>query len=131
MLTLQIVRSHSRVVVTSSGVITMVQADGDITPGKITALNTAGADAEWLHVYASSKFAQLLGAHWWRRQLGKDATVVAVSPGMIKDTGLGRHTGLSIDAMPDAKTPAEGPSSPRYDADGRRCPVALRSLHAR
>ena len=109
----------------------MVKAEGDITPAKITALNTAGADADFMAVYASSKFAQLLGAHWWRRQLGKDATVVAVSPGMIGSTNLGRNNGISIGDSPDAKTPAEGPFDLCYNADGRRCAVALRCLHAR
>ena len=106
----QIVRSHSRVVITSSGVIKSVKSEGEITPDKITQINLAGSDADYMPVYATSKFAQLLGAHWWRRELGKDATVIAVSPGMIGYTSLGRNNGMSLADNPDAKTPADGPS---------------------
>lgn len=58
-------------------------------------------------IYPESKFTQLLGAHWWRRQLQGQCDVVAVSPGLIPETGLGRHGNLSM-AMPDAKTVPEG-----------------------
>lgn len=54
----------------------------------------SGADA--FPAYGATKFIQLLGAHWWRRQLGSSATVFAVSPGLVKDTGLGRH----LDVLP-------------------------------
>jgi hypothetical protein len=42
-------------------------------------------------LYGSTKFTQLLGALWWRRQLQGYAAVVAVSPGVVPDTGLIRH----------------------------------------
>lgn len=58
-------------------------------------------------IYPESKFTQLLGAHWWRRQLQGQCDVVAVSPGLIPETGLGRRVNLSM-AMPDAKTVPEG-----------------------
>lgn len=70
----------------------------------------SGADVR--PVYAGSKFIQLLGAHWWRRQLRGQCDVVAVSPGLIPNTGLGRHGGMTIPAnLPDAKTIPEGAAS--------------------
>lgn len=58
-------------------------------------------------VYSASKFAQLLGAHYWRREL-PGCTVLAVSPGLIPGTKLaGKDMGLTMD-MPDAKTVPEG-----------------------
>lgn len=59
--------------------------------------------------YAASKFVQLLGAHWWRRTLGDKCVVVAVSPGMIHSTGLGRFSGMEIPKdTGDAKSMEEG-----------------------
>lgn len=60
-------------------------------------------------IYSESKFVQLLGAHWWRRQLKGSCDVVAVSPGLIPQTGIARHGSvkLSMD-MPDAKSVPEG-----------------------
>lgn len=60
-------------------------------------------------IYSESKFVQLLGAHWWRRQLQGSCDVVAVSPGLIPETGIARHgtMKLTID-MPDAKSVPEG-----------------------
>lgn len=60
-------------------------------------------------IYSESKFVQLLAAHWWRRQLQGSCDVVAVSPGLIPQTGITRYGSvkLSMD-MPDAKTVPEG-----------------------
>lgn len=57
-------------------------------------------------VYSASKFVQLLGAFYWRREL-PSYTVIAVSPGLIHSTNLATDLGLSMD-MPDAKTIPEG-----------------------
>jgi hypothetical protein len=63
--------------------------------------------------YAASKFVQLLSAHYWRRQLGSSATVVAVSPGLIPGTGIGRNSDVKIPSnVPDAKSVQEGEFMP-------------------
>lgn len=59
-----------------------------------------------------TKFIQILGAHWWRRELEGTCTVVAVSPGLIPGTGLPRYTKpgdpVPSPSMPDAKSIPEG-----------------------
>lgn len=70
-------------------------------------LANSGADS--MTVYSGSKFVQLLGAHWWRRQLQGSCHVVAVSPGLIPQTNLSRHVNIGMSmSMPDAKTVPEG-----------------------
>ncbi|KHO02126.1 NAD(P)-binding domain protein [Metarhizium album ARSEF 1941] len=71
-----------------------------------------GSGADGYSVYAGSKFAQLLAAHWWRRQLKGQCDVVAVSPGLVPATGLGRGQGFAISPdLPDAKSVPEGAQS--------------------
>lgn len=69
----------------------------------------AGSGEDAPTIYSESKFSQLLGAHWWRRQLQGQCHVVAVSPGLVPQTNIARYvdTGLSM-SMPDAKTVPEG-----------------------
>jgi len=103
----KLVRSQARIVVVSSGAVTKVSdpavLDNDLKGG-------SGADGRT--VYCETKFAQLLGAHWWRRQLTGACTVVAVSPGLIPDTGITRGSGVTLTMdMPDAKTVPEGAAS--------------------
>ncbi|KAL2149265.1 hypothetical protein VTH82DRAFT_8613 [Thermothelomyces myriococcoides] len=97
----KLVESNSRVVFVSSGAIRQVS---DIE--SLEADVKAGSGAHPFTTYSQTKFIQLLGAHWWRRQLKGQATVVAVSPGLIPGTGLARGTGafdLSKIPMADAK----------------------------
>ena len=62
-----------------------------------------------MNVYSASKFVQLLNAHWWRRQLTGQCDVVAVSPGLIPGTGLGRYSGMKLTMdMADAKPVTTG-----------------------
>lgn len=69
----------------------------------------AESDQDAQVIYAESKFAQLLGAHWWRRQLQGSCEVVAVSPGLIPQTRITRHSDMKLSmSMPDAKTVPEG-----------------------
>jgi hypothetical protein len=104
--------SRARLVFVSSGAITAVS-----DPSTLDTALLAGSGAGAGQVYPGSKFVQLLGAHWWRRQLGDACTVIAVSPGLIPATGLGRHTGMPLPANhPDAKSVAQG----RYRTFSRR-----------
>ncbi|KAG5923910.1 hypothetical protein E4U42_004802 [Claviceps africana] len=103
----KLVASKARIVVVSSGAIRDVE-----DPTAIEEKIKSGSGTEGYPVYACTKFIQLLGAHWWRRQLTGQCDVVAVSPGFVPDTGLGRHGGLKIPVdVPDAKTTSQGASS--------------------
>ena len=74
---------------------------------------TAGSGTHFRTVYSDSKFTQLLGAHWWRRQLDGQCRVVAVSPGLIPNTGLARSVDFKLSSdMPDAKSVPEGKTRP-------------------
>ncbi|KAF3071014.1 putative short-chain dehydrogenase reductase protein [Daldinia childiae] len=99
--------SKSRIVVISSGAVCLVKdpkfLEHDLTGGSKTDRS----------VYGATKFVQLLGAHWWRRQLQGKCHVVAVSPGLVPGTGLIRGSDqfkLPIN-HPDAKSVPEGAQS--------------------
>lgn len=105
----RLVKDQSRIVFVSSGAVRGVP-----DPSKLDTDLKAGAGAEAATVYSQTKFAQLLGAQWWRRELLGTNDVVAVSPGLIPTTGLSRNGGINAKAMeshPDAKSVAVGAAS--------------------
>ncbi|KAJ6594834.1 hypothetical protein B0H19DRAFT_1096866 [Mycena capillaripes] len=107
----KLVASSARLVFVSSGAIRMVKDPSTLDTNLKSASGAAGMTA----VYPESKLAALLGAHWWRRALAGQCTVVAVSPGLIPDTGLSRGmpAGFTIpkEMLKDAKSVPEGAAS--------------------
>lgn len=102
----KLVASKSRVVIVSSGAVSRVTDTAELDKTFL-----AGSGRDPLNTYSETKFAQLLGAHWWRRQL-PECNIVAVSPGLIPLTGIARYGGFNLSmAMPDAKTVPEGAQS--------------------
>jgi len=104
----KLVADKARIVVVSSGAVRSVK---DVS--KLDADLKDGSGVGGQTIYSGTKFVQLLGAHWWRRQLkGAGCEVVAVSPGLIPNTGIGRGSGMKLSMdMPDAKTVDEGAQS--------------------
>ncbi|KAH8786011.1 hypothetical protein F5883DRAFT_536674 [Diaporthe sp. PMI_573] len=102
--------SRTRIVVVSSGAIKIVKDTAGLE-------DSAKAKAETYHLqlYPMTKFIQLLGAHWWRRELQGTCKVVAVSPGLIPGTGLPRFAKpgdpIPLPTMPGAKSIQEGAQS--------------------
>lgn len=91
------------------GIAPPVQTSADSRrPGALDKDLLGGSGANSFTVYCQSKLVNLLAAHWWRRQLTGQCTVVAVSPGLIPGTGLGRGGGMIPAGLPDAKTVPEG-----------------------
>jgi NAD(P)-dependent dehydrogenase (short-subunit alcohol dehydrogenase family) len=126
----KLVESQSRIVVVSSGIMRQAKPGKPTSPGSGTVPTLiclrsdeldkdlrANSGADSLALYAGTKFVQLLGAHWWRRQLAGSCTVLAVSPGLIPGTGLGRGSGFNIPpGLPDAKSVPEGKISQSMDS---------------
>ncbi|UKZ76550.1 hypothetical protein TrVFT333_004257 [Trichoderma virens FT-333] len=103
----KLVGSKSRIVFVSSGAIRRIT-----DPSVLDEMLKSASGADGMNVYCATKFVQLLNAHWWRRQLAGQCDVVAVSPGLIPGTGLGRGNGLKLTMdMPDAKSVATGAQS--------------------
>ncbi|RWA09371.1 hypothetical protein EKO27_g5739 [Xylaria grammica] len=99
-------QSKSRIVAVSSGAVRMVKDPSTLENEMLAAKETDKG------VYPATKFIQLLGTHWWRRQLQGTCQVVAVSPGLIPNTGLARGSDMKIpDNLPDAKSVPEGAQS--------------------
>ncbi|KAK3347135.1 hypothetical protein B0T25DRAFT_294906 [Lasiosphaeria hispida] len=96
-----------RVIVVSSGAVRNVP-DASVLDADLLA---GGPEVPRATTYAQTKFVQLLGAHWWRRTLAGRAVVVAVSPGLVPGTGLGRGMGFAGMVGPDAKSVPEGATS--------------------
>ncbi|KAK5995469.1 hypothetical protein PT974_03877 [Cladobotryum mycophilum] len=98
----KLIASKTRIAITSSGAVRRV-SDATTLEGILKA-----GSGEGIHsIYGASKFVQLLGAHWWRRELTGKCDVVAVSPGLVPNTGLGNQMNLSM-TMTDAKPTEEG-----------------------
>jgi len=108
----KLVASSSRIVFVSSGAIRMVK-----DPKTLDTDLRAGSGANGMTVYPATKLVALFGAHWWRRQLAGQCAVVAVSPGLIPDTGLARGADAAFpktlppELMKDAKSVPEGAAS--------------------
>ncbi|KAJ3493655.1 hypothetical protein NLG97_g4600 [Lecanicillium saksenae] len=103
----KLVASKSRIVFISSGAATSVSDPSIVEDGL-----KSGAGTESRTLYPMTKFVQLLGAHWWRRELTGICDVVAVSPGLVPGTGLTRGSNFQIPSgLPDAKTIPQGAQS--------------------
>ncbi|KKP06971.1 hypothetical protein THAR02_00951 [Trichoderma harzianum] len=103
----KLVESKSRIVFVSSGAIRRIT-----DPSVLDDMLKSASGADGMNVYCATKFVQLLNAHWWRRQLAGQCDVVAVSPGLIPNTGLSRGNGLQLSMdMPDAKPIETGAKS--------------------
>ncbi|KAH8650044.1 hypothetical protein BX600DRAFT_517262 [Xylariales sp. PMI_506] len=102
----KLIASQSRIVVVSTGAVRRVR---DNDPTTLDGDLKAGADTDAMKTYGASKFTQILGAHYWRRQLQDSVTVLAVTPGPIPYTGVQRHTVEKITMdYPGARTIPEG-----------------------
>ncbi|KAG6139252.1 hypothetical protein E4U12_007568 [Claviceps purpurea] len=81
-----LVASWARIVVVSTASVRNIDDLGNIEEQIRT-----GSRANGFAVYNCTKFIQLIGAHWWCRQLQGHCHVVVASPGRVYGTGLGRE----------------------------------------
>lgn len=105
----KLVESKSRIIVVSSGAVRTVKDTSKAryvssfhiianeTSGTMEETVRDGSRAQFFDIYSATKFQQLLGAHWWRRKLTGACAVVAVSPGLVPSTGLGRYSASKVD----------------------------------
>lgn len=106
---LRVVFDRSKIPVSRIYPICLTYLTNIICTGKLEPEVKAGAGTSAFDLYGDTKFIQLLNAHYWRRQLKGSCEVLAVSPGLIPGTRLGRYIGFDFPMdMPDAKTIPEG-----------------------
>ncbi|KAK4199303.1 hypothetical protein QBC40DRAFT_84978 [Triangularia verruculosa] len=103
----KLIDSATRIIFVSSGAIRRVT-----DPSTLEKDLEVGSGVEPNDTYAQTKFLNLLSAQWWRRRLEGKCRVVAVSPGLIPNTGIGRGSGMKLGMdMPDAKSVEHGAKS--------------------
>ena len=104
-----LISSHARLVFTSSASFREVD-DPHVFEGDLL----AGSGTPGRKLYSETKFTQLLGTHCWRRELQKrntGCTVVAVSPGLVPRTGIGKGMGMDFTGWDGARELHEGAAS--------------------
>lgn len=107
MLEKKLIDSSTRIIFVSSGAIRRVT-----DPSTLEKDLKVGSGVEANDTYSQTKFLNLLSAQWWRRRLEGKCRVVAVSPGLIPNTGIGRGSGMKLSMdMPDAKSVEHGAKS--------------------
>ncbi|KAH8885962.1 NAD(P)-binding protein [Thozetella sp. PMI_491] len=100
----KLVASHGRVVFVSSGAYRGIE-----DPNALESMLLGGAGVPGMKLYSAAKFVALLGAHWWNRQLAGQCKVVAVNPGVVPNTNIGKGAGLVLTwEMPSAKSIPDG-----------------------
>ncbi|KAF8176844.1 hypothetical protein K438DRAFT_1846241 [Mycena galopus ATCC 62051] len=105
----KLVASSTRIVFVSSGAMQMVK-----DPSTLEMTLKVSSGAVVMTVYPASKLAALFGMHWWRCQLTGQCTVIAVSPGLIPDMGLGRGmpgVTVPLEMLKDVKSVTVGAAS--------------------
>ncbi|KAK5659951.1 hypothetical protein OQA88_13416 [Cercophora sp. LCS_1] len=103
----KLIESASRLVFVSSASFREVQDPAVFEHDLLAASGTPGRK-----LYAETKFVNLLGAHWWRRDLMGKCIVVAVSPGLVPGTNIGKGMGVDFTMeWPGARRVEDGAAS--------------------